>query len=151
MWWNACVHRLELGLYSHLKEFWENGVRTQVNSKGKIPSTAKNSPQRRIEPTTLHQVGQRAQQTTNKLFRPLDPGVDSRLRCGDFSWLSHTSNLNILTPVATLPGTWNCRVSAGTGWPGVSILWLGGVESLICNFYLSVAVWTIVLADPSQR
>ena len=33
--WNACVHRLDLGLYSHPKEFWGNGVRTHVNSKGK--------------------------------------------------------------------------------------------------------------------
>ena len=39
MWWNACVHRLDLSLYSHPKEFWGNGVRTHVNSKGKIPST----------------------------------------------------------------------------------------------------------------
>ena len=65
------VCRLDLGLYSHPKEvgfFW-NGVRTHVNSKGKIPSTWKNSPQRRIEPTTLHQAGQRAQYTTNELFR----------------------------------------------------------------------------------
>ena len=36
---NACVHRLDLGLYSHPKEFVGNGVRTHVNSKGKIPST----------------------------------------------------------------------------------------------------------------
>ena len=35
----ACVHRLDLGLYSHPKEFGENGVRTHVNSKGKIPCT----------------------------------------------------------------------------------------------------------------
>ena len=40
--WNACVHRLRLGLYSHPKEFSGNGVRTHVNSKGKIPSTGKN-------------------------------------------------------------------------------------------------------------
>ena len=39
--WNPCEHRLVLGLYSHLKEFWGNGVRTHVNSKGKIPSTGK--------------------------------------------------------------------------------------------------------------
>ena len=26
--WNACVHRLDLGLYSHTEEFWRNGVRT---------------------------------------------------------------------------------------------------------------------------
>ena len=32
---NACVHRLDLGLYSHPKELWGNGVRTHVNSKGK--------------------------------------------------------------------------------------------------------------------
>ena len=41
------------------KSFGGNGVRTHVNSKGKIPSTGKkNCPQRRIEPTTLHQAGQ---------------------------------------------------------------------------------------------
>ena len=39
-----------------------------------------------------------------------------------FSGSSHTSDLNIGTPVSTLPGAWRYRVSAGTGWPGVSIL-----------------------------
>ena len=34
-----CVHRLDLGLYSHPKEYLRNGVRTHVNSKGKIPTT----------------------------------------------------------------------------------------------------------------
>ena len=33
------MHRLNLGLYSHPKEFLGNGVRARVNSKGKIPST----------------------------------------------------------------------------------------------------------------
>ena len=28
---------------------------------------------------------------------------------------------------ATLPGAWRYRVIAGTGWPGVSILWLGEI------------------------
>ena len=37
MRWNACVHRLDLGLNSYPKEFWENGIRTHINSKG--PST----------------------------------------------------------------------------------------------------------------
>ena len=36
--WNACVHRLDLCLYSFPKEFWGDGVRTHVNSKGWIPS-----------------------------------------------------------------------------------------------------------------
>ena len=50
-----------------------------------------------------------------------DPGFESRLR-RDFSGSTHTSDLKIATPVATLPGSWHYRVSAGTGWPGVSIL-----------------------------
>ena len=66
-----CVHKLDLGSYSHQKEFGGNGVRTHVNFKGKILSTGKKSPQRRIEPMTLRQAGQRAQHTTNQLFRPL--------------------------------------------------------------------------------
>ena len=46
-----------------------------------------------------------------------------------FSGSSHTSDLKIGTPVATLPGAWRYKVSAGTGRPGVSILWLGEMES----------------------
>ena len=43
--------------------------------------------------------------------------------CGEiFLGSSHTSVLNTGTPVATLPGAWSYRVSAGTGRPGVSIL-----------------------------
>ena len=79
-----------------------------------------------------------------------DPGLESRLR-RDFSGSSHTSDFKIGTPVATLPGAWHYRVSAGTVRPGVSILWLGEVDSLICNFYLSVAARKIVCADPSLR
>ena len=41
---------------------------------------------------------------------------------GIFSGSSHTSDLKIDTPVATLPGAWRYRVSTGTGRPGVSIL-----------------------------
>ena len=50
-----------------------------------------------------------------------DPGFEFRLR-RDFSGSSHTSDLKIGTPVATLPNAWQYRVSTGTGWPGVSIL-----------------------------
>ena len=39
--WNACAHRLVLGLHSHPKEFLGNGVRTHAHSKGKIPSAGK--------------------------------------------------------------------------------------------------------------
>ena len=50
-----------------------------------------------------------------------DPGFVSRLR-RDFSGSSRTSDLKTGTPVATLPGAWCHRVSAGTGLPGVDIL-----------------------------
>ena len=56
---------------------------------------------------------------------------------GIFFGSSHTSDSKIGTPVATLPGAWCYSVSTGTGQPGVSILWLGEVESSICNF----SVW----------
>ena len=69
--WNTCVHRLELGLFSRPKEFWGNGVRTHVNSKGKnllwwkIFPRGGSNPQRCIkqdsEPNTL----------PTELFRPL--------------------------------------------------------------------------------
>ena len=71
---------------------------------------------------------------------PLAPGF--------FSGSSHTSDLKIGTPVATLPGAWQYRVSTGTGRPGVSILWLGEVELLICNFCLSVAARKIEQIRP---
>ena len=41
---------------------------------------------------------------------------------GIFSGSSHTRDSKIGNPVATLPGAWCYRVSAGTGRPGVSIL-----------------------------
>ena len=41
VWWNTCVHRLDLGLYSNLKELGGNGVRSHVNSKGKSPPPEK--------------------------------------------------------------------------------------------------------------
>ena len=50
-----------------------------------------------------------------------DPGFKYRLQ-GFFSGSSHTRDLKIGTPMATLPGAWCYRVSTGTGRPGVSIL-----------------------------
>ena len=104
-------------------------------------------------------IGMRPHQTQDRLAGIVvkasvsgaqDPGFESRLR-RDFSGSSHTSDFKIGTPVATLPGAWWYRVCAGTGWPGVSILWLGEMESLICSFHLGVAARRIVWADPSLR
>ena len=80
-WVHACVHRLDISLYSHLKEIFWNGVRTNVNSKGKIPSTGDweedrtcdAAPHRTASPThywlscsvMLHYTGQPAQHTTD--------------------------------------------------------------------------------------
>ena len=49
-------------------------------------------------------------------------GVRIPLATGFFSGWSHTSDLKMGPPVAVLPGPWWYRVSAGTGWPCVSIL-----------------------------
>ena len=68
MRWNACMHRLDLGLYSHPKEFLGNGVWTHVNSKGKVPST-ENVPRGGSNP---RHCGQRAQALPTELFWPLN-------------------------------------------------------------------------------
>ena len=78
-----------------------------------------------------------------------DPWFESRLR-RDFSRSNHTSDLKIGTPVAAIQGSWHYRVSAGTGWPGISILWLGEVESWIAT-PISVSARKIVCADPPMR
>ena len=75
--------------------------------------------------------------------RAEDPGFESLLP-RYFLGSSRTSDLKTGTPVATLPGAWRYRVSAGTGRPGVGILWLGEVESLTRNFYLSEAARKLV-------
>ena len=46
------------------------------------------------------------------------PGLNP-VCAGIFFGSSHTSDLKIGTPVATLPGAWRYRVSTGTGRPGV--------------------------------
>ena len=51
--------------------------------------------------------------------------------------------------MVTLTGAWRYRVSAGTGWTGVSILRLGEVESLICA--ASISVWQHVKLSEQIR
>ena len=66
--------------------------------------------------------------------RAADTGFDSCFLHGNFSGSSHTSDLKIGTPVAR-PGS----KGSAQGLVGpVSVYVTGGIESLICNFYLSV-------------
>ena len=67
---------------------------------------------------------------------------------GIFSGSSHTSDSKIGTPVATLPGVWRYRVSAVTGQPGVSILWLGEVKVWSAT---SISVWQHVKLSEQIR
>ena len=60
--WNACVLRLDLGVYSHLKESLGNGVRPHVNSKGKSPLL---EAQRSVKSAMLSKAGQQTQHTTD--------------------------------------------------------------------------------------
>ena len=63
--WNACVHRLDFGLYSHPKVFFfffffflgggEGGMGSEPMSTPREKSPLPEA-QRRIEPTTLHQA-----------------------------------------------------------------------------------------------
>ena len=73
-------------------------------------------------------------------------GFDSRFLHGDFSGSSQTQKLVL----QWLP----CQATGITGSaPGlvdpVSVYWLSETDSLICNFYLSVAAHTTARADPS--
>ena len=56
---------------------------------------------------------------------------------GIFSRSSHIRDLKTGTPVATLPGAWRYRVSTGTAWPGISILWV----RLKVGSATSISVW----------
>ena len=85
VWWNACAHRLDLGLYSHPKEFWGNGIRTHVNSNGKIPSTGeKNLVRRGSNPRRYIKQDSEPNTPRTELFRPLDSKIDRQLlpQCG---------------------------------------------------------------------
>ena len=61
----------------------------------------------------------------------VDTGIDPRP--------SPESDFNIGTLGVTRSGHERYRVSARTGWPGVSILSEGETTSLICSFCLSAA------------
>ena len=60
--WNACVHRLDLGLYSYLKSFGGIVSETKLTAREKSPVP---EAQRRFEPVTLHHTRQPAQLTTD--------------------------------------------------------------------------------------
>ena len=53
--WNACVHRLDLGLYSYLKEF--SGMESEPMSAPREKSLLPEA-QRRVEPMVLLNAGQ---------------------------------------------------------------------------------------------
>ena len=59
--------------------------------------------------------------------------------------------VKIVALVVTLRGTWQYRVIARIGWPGVSKLWVGEMASLICSFCLIVEACTNVKANLSLR
>ena len=81
-----------------------------------------------------------------------DSGFDSRL-IRDFSRSSHTIDLKKKLALQWIPcqAPGVCMISAGTGWPGVCILCLVEIESLICHVCLSVVARTLTWADPSLR
>ena len=111
------MHRLDFGFYSHPSEFGGNGVRTHVNSKEKSPLPEKFS----SEEDRTHDVASSRTASPVHYQRAIPAVVRLPLARGFFR-VSHVSDLKTGTPMATLLGAWRCRVSAGTGWPGVSML-----------------------------
>ena len=59
--WNACVHRPDLSLYSHPKEFWgmESGPMLTPGEKSPRPEAQK------FKPAMLHHAGQQAKHATD--------------------------------------------------------------------------------------
>ena len=115
-----------------------SGVRTHVNSKRKIPPPLPPpllKALRSVEAATLHPTGQRAQHTTDWGLPAPDP----------------TSDLNMGTLVAPLPAAWQYSTSTWTGWPRISVLWLGEMVSVICSLCLGVVACPAVWADLSLR
>ena len=90
-----------------------------------------------MEPTTLHQAGQRAQHTTYWAIAATDNKYDLQL-------LSHCS---WIVPCRA-PGV--VKGHTRPGRPGVSLLWLGEIASLISNFYLIVAARALFCSNRSS-
>ena len=107
--WNACVHRLEIGLYSHPKEFWRNGVRTHVNFQGKSPIYRRlllyGSETWRVTKTNTHKL----QTFTNRCLRNIlnirwpevvsneqlwdktkQTPIETEIRKRKWGWIGHT-------------------------------------------------------------
>ena len=73
-----------------------------------------------------------------------DPRLRFRLCLGSFSRSSHTSGLKIGDPVATLPGARSHRASAGTGWPGASMLLSGWDKKCDQQLLFHISPWDTI-------
>ena len=140
--WNVCVHRHDLSLYSHRKDFWGNGVRAHDNSKGKNPLYRRlrggSNPRHcmtRIASPTHYRLSYSA-----PLPPPPPPPPPPPI----------PPNPPPTSTMATHSGAWCYRVSAGTSLPGVSMRCSCDTATLIYDF-LSVIGRRIVWADPSLR
>ena len=124
MRWNAHVHILDLCLYSHLKEFIANGVRSHVTPKGNVPSTGG------LEEDQTRDIALR-RTTSPPHYRLSYSGPQTWVRTPSpqeaFCRWRHTTDFTV---VAALQCTWRDRVSAGTGWPRVSVVGLAGPVSV---------------------
>ena len=96
-----CISQPILLAYIHLYTHWHIPCCLRLSSKDRLVGLV---------------VKASAARTEDPRFKSVGAGI--------FPGPSHTSDLKIGTPVATLPGAWSHRVSAGTGQPGVSILWV---------------------------
>ena len=89
--WNACVHRLDLHLYSHQKQFLGNGVRTLVNSKGKITTKGKKfSPEKDRTHNTASSTRRSPTHYQQAIQAPLPSKILKPVSAKKLSWCQST-------------------------------------------------------------
>ena len=160
--WNACVNRLDIGLYSHPKQFLGNGVRTHAYSKGKIPSTGKfllkgrSNPRCCIkldsEPNTLpmsysspcSKTDQHlAQKLINNLLRNSSPTCSEATTCHRFlSWLTGTQITHSSTsriPLLIIKCSFRYFICIPLNW--FMILHINVQKHTHCSLYQNTVPW----------
>ena len=137
--WNACMHRLDLGLYSHPKEFLGEWSLNPCLLHGKNPLYRK-CPQRRIEPTTLWTASPSTTSWAIPAPSPI-PSIMSMHTLGE-RVCTTTLKCQVSCMVTTTVPILNLKVCLNSGMTAISRTWCGQclntwrLKWKFCNFKL---------------